>query len=183
MPLKVDVPTTPDGDGPLKKAIDGSGDYSLALNGEAMLANLPADVGNVLTGEDTLKTYTLAAGALALLNGVRVKLHGTSTNGAHTKTLRLYYGGTKILEVVLPSGKPYTWIVEATILRVREDVQRCIAEIRALDQTDPSGPVAGIFQTFTDATETEASAAIIKATGEATATNEIVAGSMLVETF
>lgn len=179
MAPRVDILSVANNDGPLTRSVDGTPDYNL-LDAPSVSG---ADVGNVGAGDDTLKSYALAANALAIKQGLRFRATGTFANNANAKTIRAWFGTGKVLEVVLPTSKPGIFTLELLVIRLTAATQRCFAELRALDVTDPAGPVTALFQGHLDTTEDETAAITVKATAEAVANNDVVAKTLLVESF
>lgn len=66
------------------------------------------------TGEDDLKTYTIAANSMGMYGCVKILAAGTKTGSANNKTIKLYFGATAF--TVSPAANDTNdWRVEATI--------------------------------------------------------------------
>jgi hypothetical protein len=129
-------------------------------------------VGNVGTGEDNLKSYTLPANSLiADDRGVRITAWGTKANNADAKTLKLYFGSAAILTHSLGTSAAGNWKIEALVFRTGSSTQDYMADLTGTDTDQESGT----------ATETDTSTIVIKCTGEATSNNDIVQDGLLVE--
>lgn len=134
-------------------------------------------VGNVGTGEDNLITYSVPANML-LVNGqyLRFEMAGTFAASANNKRVRVYFGSTLLFDTgALAITAAGDWIVRGTILRTGAATQRCMTEFIS----NEAAMLASCD--YVDATETLSGALTLKATGEATADNDIVQKFLLVE--
>lgn len=137
-----------------------------------MLASNVTSVGNVGTGEDILHLYTLPANSLIVTGrGIRHRAHGTFANNANAKTVNAYFGATATSTFPLPVNIAGTWTLTVDTLRVSSSSQRSIAFFLYTDNADAA---AGSKVTYTQPTANEASTISIRATGTATADNDIV---------
>ena len=133
-------------------------------------------VGNVGAGEDDLITYSLPADALSGNGkGIRIRAWGTGANNANIKTLKLYFGTQIIQTTSLTVSQVDTWYVEATVWRTGVDTQDWQSIL-----------IEGGTATLTEvengtAIQDDGVAIVIKTTGEATATNDIVCEGQFVE--
>ena len=90
---------------------------------------LSLQVGPVLTSgtdETTLFTYTLPVNQLSL-DGQRLELYasGRTDTGASTKWLRLYFGGTQLMDdATVASAKDF--VMFARIIRLSDATQLCV---------------------------------------------------------
>jgi hypothetical protein len=90
---------------------------------------LSLEVGSVTTSgtsETTLFSYSILGNQLAV-NGQRLELYvsGTTTAGGATKQLRLYFGGTLLLNDAT-SASGADWIINARIIRLSGASQLCV---------------------------------------------------------
>lgn len=134
-------------------------------------------VGNVGAGEDNLITYSVPANTL-LVNAqyLRFEMAGTFAASANDKRIRVYFGSTLLFDTgVLAITDAGDWAVRGTIMRTGAATQRCMTEFIS----NESAMLASCD--YVDATETLSGALTLKATGEATADNDIVQKFLLVE--
>ena len=145
-----------------------------ALNGTANVNNTA--VGNVLTGEDDLITYSLPTNALTSnQKGIRITAWGTAANNANAKTLKVYFGTQIILTTSLTVSQVDTWRVAGTVWRTslnNQDWECSLIQAGTASLIDVENGTA---------IQTETSAIIIKCTGEATATDDIIMEGMIIE--
>lgn len=131
-------------------------------------------VGNVGAGEDDLMSWSLPAGTLGTNGqGIRIKMWGVTANNANAKTLRAYLGTTALAAPALGVSSAATWSLELLIVRTGATAQEILRFV-----------VHGVSILSTvrlTAAETLANALTIKATGEATADNDIQQYGMVVE--
>lgn len=169
----------------VKVATTGSGVYNLdgpTLGGSATLAEAigkanvnNAAVGNALTGEDNLITYSLPANSLFKNGaGVRITAWGTIANNVNAKTLKVYFGTQIVLTFVMPTSVARKWRVVAEVFRTGASTQDWVAALHG-DATDVLDLEQGT------ATQTDTAAITIKCTGEAVDNNDIVQEGLLVE--
>lgn len=133
-------------------------------------------VGNVGVGEDDLMTYSLPADSCNS-NGrtIRVTAWGTTANNVNAKTVKLHFGATVILTTALTVSQVGVWKITAEIVRTGASAQEAVASLlqggaTTLVDVEQSAP-----------SEAHASAITIKATGTATANNDVVQEGMIVE--
>lgn len=127
-------------------------------------------VGNVTTGEDDLFTYTTEANIFGT-NGdnIRGEYSGTTAANANTKTLKLYFAGTVLLDSGALLLSDNSWKFKFTIIRVSSTVVRYSVEFvydGAATSVLKVGELTGLTLSGTN---------ILKITGEATSTDDIVA--------
>lgn len=123
-------------------------------------------VGNVLTGEDTLMTYSLPADTLAVNNqSLRFEAWGTTAANGNTKTLKFYFG-TDVETIFTSALNNVDWFVEGTIIRTGAATQKIMYRVIT------SGFTPDCF--YYAYTQTLSSAVTMRMTGTATATNDIV---------
>lgn len=139
----------------------GSGTGKFALTGNISRQVSTAGVGNGNdTTEDVLFTYSLPAGSLDQMGrGLLITAFGSLANNAHTKTVKLYFGGTVIAQF---SG---------TQANLGWNAQLEVFKGSALNAQFGQGltVVGGTHQgvtTVLSATEVEANAITIKVTGQ-----------------
>lgn len=129
-----------------------------------------ASVGNVGTGEDDLFTYTTEANIFGT-NGDKIQgqYSGTTAANANNKTIKLYFAGTNILSSTALALNDKNWKMDFTLIRVSATVVRYTASFTYEGNTAEIlevGELTGLTLSGTN---------ILKITGEATATNDIVA--------
>jgi hypothetical protein len=138
-----------------------------------------AAVGNITTGEDNLITYSLPANALNKNNaGVRITNWGIVASNANAKTLKVYFGTQVVLTRVFGVGANDLWKVVTEVFRTGSGTQKWISLL-----TSWSSDLGSPIQRLESGTAAEAddSAIMIKCTGEAVATDDIVQEGQLVE--
>lgn len=124
-----------------------------------------AATGNVGTGEDDLKSFTLPANSLAY-NGdyVEAYMRFTVANNANQKRLKIWVGGTAVFDTQ-PTGlavsTAYAIWVHLVLLRTASNVQT-----GWLNYVANGGILVGVG---IDLTKTDTADIIIKATGETNA--------------
>jgi len=143
----------------------------------------PADfditaVGNAGTGEDDLVSEDLPANTLAEVGKmVRIIAWGTGANNANTKTVRVYIGSTAVVSLGLLANSAQVWKAEIILISTGTDTQKYIAE-----GYRQSGSLVLIAVMGSDVLAEDDSAAItVKATGEATADDDIVCEGIIFE--
>lgn len=131
--------------------------------------------GSVTTGETTLATTVLDANQLKTSNDtIHVIAWGNVANNANVKTLTFYFGALS-QAFVLPASAASSWRLEVWISCVSPTSQTGVAVMNA-------GPIASATtDTFllTGTVDTKGTV-IVKTTGTATATNDILQKGMLV---
>jgi hypothetical protein len=141
-------------------------------NGRTIMTPLidSASIGNVTTGEDNLNTHAIPAYTLNWGDETLVaEWHGTKANNANTKTVKLYIGATLVATKVLTASVAASWLARLTITSTGVSTQRCVAEF--YDGGVATAPYEGATL---DTTEVSTASITVKATGEATSTNDIV---------
>lgn len=135
------------------------GDYAV-LRGVADTAV----VGNVGSGEDNLKTFTLPASCLTESNkGVQIKAWGSTANNSNPKTVKLYFGTAAILTTALTVSQAGVWRIEAQVIRSSSaNTQKYFAQLLQGGTTTLVDCETGSL------TETETAAITIKCTGTVT---------------
>lgn len=132
------------------------------------------NVGNVGSGEDDLISRTMAANVLrATGRRVVITATGTTANNANAKTLKVYFGGTAIATLSLPTGIAGHWRARAQVVRTGSSTQKYEVSIEVLDSADGSRD-AGATAIGTLAV-TESGTIVVKTTGEGVANDDIVA--------
>jgi hypothetical protein len=138
-------------------------------------AIITANVGNVGTGTDDLMTYTLPAATLGTDGQtLRITLHGFTAANANVKTITFNFGATIV------TINPVTTAPNGQNWRAVFEVVRTGAATQSLGGMSMMGAVLqGVYKAVP--TETLSAAVVIKCTGAATADNDIVQGTMLIE--
>lgn len=134
-----------------------------------------AAVGNINTGTDDLISYTMPANVLATNNKtLRIRAWGTTANNVNTKQLTLNWGSQVIVNTALTTSLAGLWETEAIVTRTGGNTQDVVA--RTLQ-----GATLIFDQELTSGTQTDTAQIIIKMTGTATTTNDIVQEGLVVE--
>lgn len=127
-----------------------------------------AATGNVGTGEDDLKSFTLPANSLAY-NGdfVEVEMRIVVANNANQKRVRIYFGGTNIFD----TGATGLAILTAYDIRIHMVIVRTASNVQTgyLTYISQGGVLGGVG---IDQTKTDTADIIIKATGETNAASD-----------
>ena len=148
------------------------GGTALATAGGVINVDL-TPVGNVGTGTDDLITYTLPASTLNTTGkGVRIKCWGTLANNANGKTVIFNFGAYTFSKLMTASAAG-SWELTAEVYRTGADAQYVAGSL--FDQGGAQMVASN------SATETEAGTIVIKCTGNATTTNDIIQKAMIVE--
>jgi len=128
-------------------------------------------VGNITTGEDTLFTKTVSANSLAVNgNSLFITCSGTFANTANSKRLRIKFGGTTIFDSgALAITTASDWKLTCEIFRSGASAQKCISTLAT------SSSVLISTTQYATASVSFGSNQIVLITGEATATDDIVA--------
>ncbi len=127
-------------------------------------------VGNITTGEDDLFTYTTEANIFGT-NGDNIKgqYSGRYAANANNKTIRLYFAGTALLDSGALANSDVGWRIDFTLIRVSATV------VRYSVQFNYDGNANGVVAVGELTGLTLSGTNILKITGEATDTNDIVA--------
>lgn len=127
-------------------------------------------IGNVGTGEDTLKTVLLPGGTLDV-NGrnIFITSAGTLGNTINNKRIRLKFGATTIFDTgALAITVSADWTLTSEIIRTGAATQKCITKL-----TTNSSVLTSTCK-YSTAAETLSGDVNIVLTGEATANNDVV---------
>lgn len=138
-------------------------------------------VGNVGTGEDTLQTYTMPSGMLAV-DGDRIEFRacGSVVSNTNAKRLRVVFGSTTIFDTGasgIPISTALDWVLTGQVIRKGAALQVCNVSLDA--STATLTPIVPYADT-TLPTETLSGALILKVTGEAVSNDDIVCNSFTV---
>jgi hypothetical protein len=133
-------------------------------------------VGNVGTGEDDLRTYSVPAATLAVDGDhLAFEAAGTFAATANNKRIKVKFGATTIFDTgVLAITAAGDWYVSGLIIRTGAATQKCVAHWTCTDAALPVKP------DYTTAAETLSGAVTLKLTGEATANNDVVQELLIV---
>lgn len=135
-------------------------------------------VGNVDAGEDDLIQYTLIANSLdADGSFLEIEAFGIFAANANNKRIRLYLGSTVLIDTTAIAANSGSWIINSRVIRVSSNSQKIITKIIS-DNTlivDSANYVLGAEDLTTGL--------IIKCTGEATTTNDVVQEGLTVKMF
>lgn len=157
---------------PYRKIQFGTGRSRVFLGGIHTSSITP--VGNITTGVDDLITATLEANALYKNGaGIRITAFGVTAANTNNKEVILVFGGTTILTTGVLAANNKPWWLTAIIQRQAVAVQQSIAWGMANNLI--------VVPAFTALTKDETSALIIKCTGEATSTDDIIQEGLIIE--
>ena len=131
-------------------------------------------VGNVGAGVDTLITLTIEKDTL-YKNGqaLRITAWGSFAANGNNKEVILDVGGTTVSDSGVLTDNDKKWMVEAIVIRTGVDTQDVIS--RFIHDT------AIITLAITALTKDDGADIVVKCTGEATATDDIIQEGMLIE--
>lgn len=133
-------------------------------------------VGNINAGVDTLITYTLPANVLALDGySLELKAWGTFAANGNNKELKMLFGSAVLYDTGVVAVNDGTWMLNATIVRTGAATQQAITTM-----TSSNATVANSV-TYLVPTETLSGTIVIKCTGEAIATNDIIQKGFLLK--
>lgn len=174
--------------------ISGAGDVVMT-NGATFVSNVRAtssavyylggnlssnttDVGNVGAGEDDLMTSTIFNGMLGS-NGDYLEFTMTFDLAANSnnKQVKVKFGGTTIYASGAQAQNDGVIEITGTIIRTGSATQRISYSVSS------SGSLFPDYADYVTATETMSSGIILKATGEATSTDDIIQRLMIVKYF
>lgn len=132
-------------------------------------------VGNVTTGEDDLITYTIPAATLGVAKDrIEIDASGTFANSVNNKRLRAYFGATLIFDSgALAITAATNWVFRAAIIRTGAATQESFANLSTSSST------LAAYAFIAAPTETLSGTVIVKLTGEATDTNDVVQETMI----
>lgn len=126
-----------------------------------------AGVGNILIGEDDLKTYSIPATTLENDGqSLKIRMSGTTAANVNLKQVKVYFNGTAIFATGAVAANAKPWHVDVTVTRVSSSR----ADIHA-DGTFNGAVVADTYSI--DGAVTWTAAIAIKTTGEATLTGDV----------
>ena len=128
-------------------------------------------VGNTDGAEDTLTTYTTAAGLLSALNqSIEIDVWGTLAANATTKRIRVYFGATVLFDTTALAMNATDWHIHAEVFRLTATTQIAFARFSG-------SPLVTQTSDTTSPAETLANTLVVKTTGIAGAgfaANDIV---------
>lgn len=134
--------------------------------------------GNVLAAETTMMTYTMQPNVLRKDGyNVNIQAYGTFAANTNNKQIKLYFGTAVIFDstaLVLNAG---TWMLQAIVTRTGVATQQAIVTVTSSNTTLVNSV------SYTVPTQDLTLAVIIKCTGTATATNDIIEKGQLIKVF
>lgn len=134
-------------------------------------------VGNVTTGEDDLITFTIPANTLNN-NGDQVEfdMAGVFAATANNKRVRVYIDNTLLFDTTdLTTTTAEDWSIKGIIIKTGTGTQKCIVQWLSTEATLLSSV------DYSTVAEDETAALVLKATGEATATDDILQEVLIVK--
>lgn len=134
--------------------------------------------GNVGTGEDNLISYTLQKDAMNKDDDVlEIEAYGSLAVNGNNKNIKLYFGSQVIFTTGAVASNAKDWHIRATVVRTGAAAQ-VIASAFA-------GDTVLVTQTadFVAGTQALTANTVIKCTGEATATDDIVQRALIVRFY
>lgn len=154
-----------------------SGTELASTGGASVLDVNLTEVGNVGVGEDNLITYSVAGNTLSVneeyLHFIASGIFAASINN---KRLRAYLGATLLFDSgTLAITAATDWILEGWIVREGQSVQKCSTKLNT------SSATLAAYVDYVGATEDLATTLTLKLTGEATADNDIVQETLVVD--
>lgn len=146
-----------------------SGDGSAITRIPKVLSSIYTDAGNIGSGEDDLSSYSIPGGTLSA-DGDFLDFTFTVTFAANTnnKQVKLYFGGTTVYASGAQAQNAGTMELVGRVIRTGATSQRISVSVRSNTTNFPD------VAEYTTATETLSGSVTLKATGEATADNDIV---------
>lgn len=132
--------------------------------------------GNVTTGEDDLITFTIPANTLQN-NGdfIEFEMAGFIAATANNKRVRVYLDNTALFDTTaLVTTTAEDWSIKGKIIKTGTGTQKCIVEWISTEATLLTSV------DYSTSAEDETAALVLKATGEATATDDIVQELLIV---
>lgn len=166
--------------------VSGGGLFVSPAAVQAGMENLSTDivaVANIGTGEDTLQSYNVPGGTLAV-DGDRLEIraHGSFTANANAKRLRAYFGATLLLDFNSPLTNAYDWDIKITIVRKAAAGE----SVWVVGMVSKTGILDGAPSTYLSeggAAENLAIANLFKFTGEGVANGDIFQGLLIVDKY
>ena len=77
------------------------------------------------TNETDLASFTMTGGTMTATGGIHILAAGTITGTAGTKRIRLYFGGTAIVDTTAATGSS-DWFLEAWVYNTAANAQRIL---------------------------------------------------------
>lgn len=151
----------------VKHAVKAGTSSTFAKVGGTIQTNTTG-VGNVLTGEDDLITYTVPANILAT-NGDTLSwsMGGTFAGNVNTKRIKIKYGATTLLDTTALIFNGADWSANGSIIRTGAATQKAITNFSS------GSTVLNSTTDYTAPAETLSGTVVFKATGEATLTDDV----------
>lgn len=143
-----------------------------AFNGSSVQLSTTGIGNGADATEDTLFSYSLPAGALAIAGeGLSLFAFGSLANNAHNKTVKLYFGAT-VFSLGTVSTAAASWWAKATVYKVSSSHQLVVF--------DGMIGATAIATSVVASTETDTAAIVIKVTGQSgsSAANDVVANGL-----
>jgi len=140
---------------------------------DTILSTNLTDAQNTGVGEDDLMSYTVPAGQLAdAKDSIWFEMAFAFDSGANNKRVKIYFGATMIYDSLNAVSISGMMVARGRIWRNGATTQTAHVMVTATDHADRA--------TITYPAETLSGTVVLKATGEATITAEIVQESMIV---
>ena len=152
--------------------------FAFTKKGAYQLTSNTTPVGNVTVGVDTLMTYSLQPNVLAKDGyNISIKAWGTFAANANSKQLKLLFGAAVLYDTTALVVNNGTWVIESSVVRTGTATQQAVTFIISSNTTVVNSV------TYIVPTETLSGTIVIKCTGEAVATNDIVQKGLLIKVF
>lgn len=159
---------------------NGAGSITIAATaGAAGVTVLNANSGtntNVAGAETDLMTYSMPGGTMGANNdSVRISAWGTTAANGNTKTIKVYFGATVILDTSKTTAAPNNndWFLECLVIRVSNTSQNA-GGFYSFDQNENAGKNSAPAATLSGAVT-------IKLTGQGGLSGDITQEAMIIE--
>jgi hypothetical protein len=136
------------------------------------------DVGNVTTGEDDLITYSVPAAQLAATGDyIEFEMSFVFAANSNNKQVKIKYGAVTMYATGAQPQNDGSMVISGRVIRTGAATQRITVK------SITNGTMFTDYADYTTATETLSGAVTLKATGEGTATNDIIQKTLVVKYF
>lgn len=146
--------------------------------GGSMFVNATA-IGNVGTGEDDLRSYSVPANTLATtLDRINFSASGTIASSVNAKRIKVKFGATTIFDTGaagIPISAAIDWVITGQVIRTGATTQKCFVTMNTNNATLAS------YADYATAAETLSGAVTLKLTAEAVSNDDVVQETMTVD--